>query len=212
MSSNLAYLVYEAITSGLSSVSFYAVDTSNNQHNFNVLVPAENTYYYFDDSDAEYTATSFNIAVNGNVILSISLNNVQKTTNTTLIVVVTINITISLPGNLSTLITQAIQALFAGVKMNLGCSITAYYTITNEQTNEQSQGSVDLSLSLTNDSEFTATGSISYSEYEVVSVTQIIMTCSYGSVQENLLTSTLNSSECTSSSGCTYTITITFTS
>jgi len=212
MSSNLAYLVYESMTSGLSSVSFYAVDINKNNHPFNVLVPSVNTYYYFDDSDSVYTATSFNISVNNNVILTVTLNNVQKTANTTLIIVVTLNVTINLPGNLGVLITQAIQALFAGVLLNLGCSATAYYVITNEQTNQQTQGSVNLSFGLVNDSEFTASGSISYSQYEVVSITQIIVTCSYANVQENILTSTLNSSECQSSSGCTYTVTITFTS
>jgi hypothetical protein len=212
MSSNLAYLVYEAMTSGLSSVSFYFLDTNNNQHGANVLVPLTNTYYYFDDSDAVYTATSFNIAVNGTGILTVTLNNVQKTANTTLIVVVTLSVTINLPGNLGTLVTQAIQLLFAGRIINLGCNATANYTITNEATNQQSQGSVNLSFSLVNNSEFTASGSISYSQNEVVSVTEIIISCSYAGIQENILTSTLNSSECTNSSGCTFTVTVTFTS
>jgi len=212
MSSNLAYLVYQSMTSGLSSVSFYFLDTNNNQHGASVLVPYVNTYYYFDDSDAVYTATSFNIVVNGTGILSVTLNNVQKTANTTIIVVVSLSITINLPGNLGTLVTQAIQALFAGMIVNLGCSVTAYYTITNRQTNQQSSGSVSLSFGLVNNSQFTASGSISYSQYEVVSITQIIISCLYAGVQEDVLTSTLNSSECQSSSGCTYTVTITFTS
>jgi len=200
------------MTSGLSSVSFYAVDTNNNNHPFSVLVPSVNTYYYFDDSDAVYTANSFNISVNNNVILTVTLNNVQKTANTTLIVVVTLNITINLPGSLGCLVTQAIQALFAGMIINLGCSATAYYTITNESTNQQSTGSVGLSFSLVSDSEFTASGSISYGQNEVVSITQIIISCSYAGVQENISTGTLNSSECQSSSGCTFTVTVTFTS
>jgi len=212
MSSNLAYLVYQAMTSGLSSVSFYAVDTNNNTHPFNVLVPSVNTYYYFDSSDSYYTATSFNISVNGNTIITISLNNIQKTVYTTLIILVTLDISISLPGNLGTLVTQAIQGLFAGVLLNLSCSATASYIVTNEQSGQSSQASVDLSFSLVNDSEFTASSSISYSQYEVVSVTQITISCSYGGVQENLLTSTLTSTECTNSSGCTFTVTVTFTS
>jgi len=212
MSSNLAYLVYQSMTSSLKSLSFYAIDTNNNTHPFNVLVPSTGTYYYFDNSGAVYTATSFNISVNGKTILSIPLNNVQKTANTTIIVVVTVKFVINLPGNLGTLVTQAIEALFAGMLINLGCSIIANYTIVNEQNNQQSQGSISLSLNLINDSEFTASGSISYSQYEVVSVTQIIISCSYAGVQENILTSTLNSNECQSSSGCTFTITITFTS
>jgi len=212
MSSNLAYLVYEAMTSGLSSVSIYFLDSNNNQHSAGVLVPSTGTYYYFDSSDAVYTATSFVIAVNGNTILSISLNNVQKTANTTIFVVVSLSITVNLPGNLGTLVTQAIQALFAGRIINLGCSATAYYVITNVKTNQQSSGSVGLSFSLVNNSEFTASGSISYSQYEVVSVTQIIISCSYGNVNQNIITSTLSSTECQSSSGCTYTVTITFTS
>jgi len=212
MSSTLAYLVYQAMTSGLSSVSFYFLDTNNNQHGASVLVPYVNTYYYFDNSDAVYTATSFNISVNGTGILTIDLNNVQKTANVALIVVITLDITINLPGNLGTLVTQAIQALFAGMLVNLGCSATAYYTITNEATNQQSTGSLGLSFGLVNNSEFTASGSISYGQNEVVSVTQIVISCSYANVQENILTSTLNSSECQSSSGCTFTVTITFTS
>jgi len=212
MSSNLAYLVYEAMTSGLSSVSIYFLDSNNNQHSAGVLVPSTGTYYYFDSSDAVYTATSFVIAVNGNTLLSIPLNNVQKTANTTIFVVVSLSITINLPGDLGTLVTQAIQALFAGVIMNLGCRATAYYVITNKQTNQQSSGSVGLSFSLVSNSEFTASGSISYSQYEVVSVTQIIILCSYGNVNQNILTSILNSSECQSSLGCTFTVTVTFTS
>ena len=212
MSSNLAYLVYEVMTSGLSSLSFYFLDTNKNQHGASVLVPLTNTYYYFDDSDSVYTATSFNIAVNNTTILTVTLNNVQKTANTTIIVVLSLSITINLPGNLSTLVTQAIQALFAGRIINLGCSATAYYTITNEATNQQSSGSVSLSFGLVNNSQFTASGSISYSQNEVVSITQIIISCSYAGVQENILTSTLNSSECTNSSGCTFTVTVTFTS
>jgi len=171
-----------------------------------------NTYYYFDNSDAVYTATEFGISVNGTGILTVALNNVQKTANTTIIVVVTLSITINLPGNLGTLVTQAIQALFAGRIINLGCSATAYYAITNEATNQQSTGSVGLSFSLVSDSEFTASGSISYSQYEVVSVTKVVISCSYAGVQENISTGTLNSSECQSSSGCTFTVTVTFTS
>ena len=212
MSSNLAYLVYEAMSWGLSSVSIYFLDSNNNQNSAGVLVPSKGTYYYFDSSDAVYTATSFVIAVNGNTIFSIPLNNVQKTANTTIFVVVSLNITVNLPGNLGTLVTQAIEALFAGIIMNLGCSATAYYTITNEQTNQQSQGSVNLQFNLVSNSEFTASGSISYSQYEVVSVTQITISCSYGNVNQNISTSTLNSSECQSSSGCTFTVTVTFTS
>ncbi|AOS58408.1 SIFV.gp58-like protein [Sulfolobus islandicus filamentous virus 2] len=212
MSSNLAYLAYEAMTSGLSSVSFYVVDTSNNNHSLRVLVPSENTYYYFDSSQSSYTATSFNISVNGNVILTVSLNNLQKTGNMTLIVVVTLSIGTSLPGNLGTYVIQAIQALFAGVLINLGCSATAYYTIVNQQTGSSSTGSIGLSFSLSNNSQFVASGSISYSQYAVVYVTQIIISCSTINVKENIITNQLTSSECTSSSGCTYTITITFTS
>lgn len=212
MSSNLAYLVYESMTSGLQSVSFYAVDSNNISHPFNVQVLAENMYYYFDNSGAVYTATSFNIAVNGNVIVTVSLNNIQKTSNVTLAVLVTLDITISLPGNLSTLITQAIQALFSGELTNLGCSATAYYTITNTQTGASSSGSTGLTFSLTNDSQFVASGSIPYSYNDVVNVTQIIISCSTGNVQENILTNTLTSGQCTTSSGCTYTITVTFTS
>jgi len=212
MSSNLAYLVYQAMTSGLSSVSFYFLDTNNNQHSANVLVPSVNTYVYFDNSEREYTAKSFNILVNNTGILAVDLNNVQKTANTTIIVVVTLNISINLPGCLGTLVTQAIQALFAGMLVNLGCGATAYYTITNKATNQQTQGSVDLSFSLINNSEFSASGSISYCQNAVVSVSQIIISCSYANVQENILTSPLNSSECTNSSGCTFTVTVTFTS
>jgi len=212
MSSSLAYLAYLAMTSGLSSVSFYAVDTSNNTHPFNVLVPSTNTYYYFDSSETAYTATSFVISVNNNALITIPLNNVQKTANTTLLVLVTLDISISLPGNLGTLVTQAVQGLFAGVLLNLGCSATASYTVVNQSNGQSSQGSVSLSFSLVNNSEFTASGSISYSQYEQVTVTEITITCSYGNVQANLWSSSYQTSECTNSSGCTLTITVTFTS
>ena len=212
MSSNLAYLAYLAMTSNLNSVSFYAIDTDNNTHSFNVLVPSTNTYYYFDSSESSYTATSFIISVNGNTLITIPLNNVQKTPDTTLLVLMTLDISISLPGNLGTLVTQAIQGLFAGVLLNLGCSATVNYEIVNQQNGQSSQGSIGLSFSLVNDSEFTASGSISYSQYEQVYVSQIIISCSYGGVNENLLTSTYQTGECTNSSGCTLTITITFAS
>jgi len=212
MSSNLAYLAYEAMTSGISNVSIYILDSNNNKHGVNVLVPSVDTYYYFDSSDAVYTATSFNISVNGTTILSIPINNVQKSANNTIIIVVTLSIAINLPGCIGTLVTQAIQAIFVGLQLNLGCSATANYTIINEKTNQQSLGSVGLSFNLVSDSEFTASGNISYSQNEVVSITQIIISCSYGGVQENILTSTLNSSECANSSGCTFTVTVTFTS
>jgi len=212
MSSNLAYLAYEAMTSGISNVSIYILDTNNNQHGVNVLVPSVGTYYYFDSSDAVYTATSFNISVNGTSILSVSINNAQKSANNIIIIVVTVSIAINLPGCIGTLVTQAIQALFAGVKLNLGCGATAYYIITNEKTNQQSQGSVGLSFSLVSDYEFTASGNISYGQYEVVSVVKIVVSCSYGGVQQDILPSPLNSSECESSSGCTFTVTVTFNS
>ena len=212
MSSTLAYIVYQAMTSGLNNVSFYAVDTSNNQHNFNVLVPSTNTYYYYDNSDASYTATSFKITVNNLDIIAIPLNKVQKTANTILIVVITLDVTINLPGELGVVVTQAVQGLFAGALLNLGCSITAYYTITNKSNNQQNSGSVGLSFNLVNNSEFTASGSISYCQYAVVSITQITISCSSVNVEENIPIGTLNSDECTNSSGCKFTITITFTS
>jgi hypothetical protein len=212
MSSNLAYLVYEAMTSGISNISIYVLDTNNKQHGVDVLVPSVGTYYYFDSSDAVYTATSFNIVVNGTTILNIPINNVQKSANNIIIIFVTLSITINLPGCISTLVTQAIQALFAGVPVNLGCSATAYYDITNKKTAQQSQGSVGLSFSLVSDYEFTASGSISYGQYEVVSVAKIVISCSYAGVQEDILPSPLNSSECESSSGCTFTVTVTFNS
>jgi len=212
MSSNLAYLVYEAMTSGLNSVSFYAVDTDNNTHPFNVLVTSTNTYYYFDSSESEYTATSFVISVNGNTILTIPLNNVQKTANVTLIVLVTLDISIPFSGNLGTLVTQAIQGLFAGVLLNLGCSATARYNIVNKQTAQFSQGCINLSFNLVNDSQFTISGSISYSQYEVVTVTQITISCLNGSASEGILSSIIQTGECADSSGCTLNITVLFNS
>jgi len=212
MSSNLAYLVYEAMTSNLNSVSFYAVDTDNNTHPFKVLVPCVNKYYYFDSSESEYTATSFVISVNGNTILTVPLNNVQKTSNMTLLVLVTLDISISLSGNLGTLVTQVIQGLFAGVILNLGCNATARYSVINKQTAQYSEGCVNLSFNLVNNSQFTISGSISYSQYEVVTVTQITISCLNGSVKEGLLSSIIQSGECANSSGCTLTITVLFNS
>jgi len=212
MSSNLAYLVYEAMTSKLNSVSFYAVDTKNNQYEFNVLVPSTNTYYYFDSSESEYTATSFVISVNDNAVLTVPLNNVQKTVNMTLIVLVTLDISILLPGVLVPLVTQAIQGLFAGVLLNLGCSVTANYTIINKQNGQSSSGSMSLPFGSAGNSEFTASNSISYSQYEQVYVTQVIISCSLGGVQEELPIPQISSGECTDSSGCTFTLTVTFSS
>jgi hypothetical protein len=211
MSSSLAYLAYLAMTSNLSSVSFYAVDNNNNTHPFNVLVPSTNTYYYFDSSESAYTATSFVISVNGNALITIPLNNVQKTANTTLLVLVTLDISISLPGDLETLVTQAVQGLFAGVLLNLGCSATANYTVVNQSNGSTSQGSLSLSFNYSSSTGFTASGSISYSQYEQVTVTEITISCSYGNVNVNLLSSTYQTSECQNSSGCTLTITVTFT-
>lgn len=208
MSSNLAYLVYNIMTSSLQSISFYALDTSSTPHPFNVLVPSQNTYYYFDSSQSGYTAVSFNISVNGTVILTVPLNNIQKTANTTLIVVVTLNISIQLPGDLSQIITQAIQSLFAGIILNLGCTITVYYSISGSYT----LNSTNMSFKLINNSQFIASTSIPYSQSQSVSVSQIIISCLNNSIQENILQGTLNSNTCTNSSGCTYTITITFSS
>ena len=212
MSSNLAYLAYEAMTSGINSVSIYILDTNNNQHSVGILVPSPGVYYYFDSSESTYTASSLNIVVNGNTVFSVPLNNAQKTVDNTIFVVVTVNVTINLPGCLGTLVTQAIQGIFAGLQMNLGCSATAYYIVTNVQTGQTTQGNINLSFSLVSDSTFVASGSISFGQNEVVTVTKIVISCSYGNVQQNVLTSILKSGICQSSSGCTYNITVTFSS
>ena len=212
MSSNLAYLAYEAMTSGINSVSIYILDTNNNQHNVGILVPSTGIYYYFDSSESEYTASSLNVVVNGNTILSIPLNNAQKTVDNTIFVVVTVNVAIDLPGSLGTLVTQAIEGIFAGLQMNLGCSATVYYIVANVKNGQSTQGSTGLSFNLVSDSVFTASGSISFGQYEVVTVTKIVISCSYGNVQQDILSSILKSGECQSSSGCTYNITVSFSS
>jgi len=212
MSSNLAYIAYEAMTSGISSISLYILDSNNNRHSVNVVIVEPNTVVYADSSTAGYTAVSFNLAVNGNTIVSIPLNNISKSSNEELVIVLSLQLSINLPGQLSQLIAQAVQAIFAGLKLNLGCSATAYYTIYNSNTGSSSSGSTGMSFSLVNDNQFNASASISYSQGQTVYVTDIVIQCSYGNVKQSILSGTLQSSQCTSSNGCTYTVTVTFTS
>jgi len=164
MSSNLAYIAYEAMTSGISSISLYILDSNNNQHPVNVAIVEPNTVVYVESSTASYTAVSFNLAVNGNTVVSIPLNNISKSSNEELVIVLSLQLSINLPGQLSQLIAQAVQAIFAGLKLNLGCSATAYYTIYNSNTGSSSSGSTGMSFSLVNDNQFNASASISYSQ------------------------------------------------
>jgi len=212
MSSNLAYIAYEAMTSGISSISLYILDSNNNQHPVNVVIVEPNTVVYADSSTASYTAVSFNLAINGNAVVSIPLNNISKSSNEELVIVLSLQLSINLPGQLGQLVAQAVQAIFAGLRLNLGCSATAYYTIYNPNTGSSSSGSTGMSFSLVNDNQFNASASISYSQGYAVEVTNIVIQCSYGNVKQSILSGTLQSSQCTSSSGCTYTVTVTFTS
>jgi hypothetical protein len=209
MSSNLAYIAYQAMTSNVNNISMYFLDSNNNQHNANVVVPQPNVYVYFDNSNASYTATAFYLVLNGTTILSVPFNNFQKTAQDVLVVVVNLQISINLPGQLGQLVTQAVQAIFAGLKMNLGCSATAYYTVSSSTSS--STGSTGMSFSLVNDSQFNASASISYSQGQTVTVTQIVIQCSYGNVKETVFSGSLQSTQCTSS-GCTFTVTVTFSS
>jgi hypothetical protein len=210
MSSNLAYIAYEAMTSGVSNISMYILDSNNNQHNVSVVVPEQNVYVYFDNSNSSYTAVAFYLVLNGTTIVSVPFNNFQKTSQDVLVVVLNLQISVNLPGQLGQLVTQAIQGIFAGLKMNLGCSATAYYTISSSS--GSSSGSTGMSFSLVNNSQFNASASISYSQGQTVTVTQIVIKCSYGNVQQTIFSGSLQSSQCTSSSGCTFTVTVTFSS
>jgi len=210
MSSNLAYIAYEAMTSNVNSVSMYILDSNNNQHNASVMVPEQNVYVYFDNSNSSYTAVAFYLVLNGTTIVSVPFNNFQKTAQDVLVVVLNLQISVNLPGQLGQLVTQAIQGIFAGFKMNLGCSATAYYTISGSS--GSSSGSTGMSFSLVNNSKFNASASISYSQGQTVTVTQIVIKCSYGNVQQTIFSGSLQSSQCTSSSGCTFTVTVTFSS
>ena len=210
MSSNLAYVAYQAMTSGVNSISMYFLDDKNGQHNANVVVPQPNVYVYFDSSNASYTATAFYLVLNGTTILSVPFNNFQKNAQDVLVVVVNLQISINLPGQLGQLVTQAVQGIFAGLKMNLGCSATAYYTVSSSTSS--STGSVGMGFSLVNDSQFKASASISYSQGQTVTVTQIVIQCSYGNVKETVFSGSLRSGQCTSASGCTFTVTVTFSS
>jgi len=210
MSSNLAYIAYEAMTSGVSSVSMYILDSNNNQHNASVMVPEQNVYVYFDNSNSSYTAVAFYLVLNNTTIVSVPFNNFQKTAQDVLVVVLNLQISVNLPGQLGQLVTQAIQGIFAGFTMNLGCSATAYYTISGSS--GSSSGSTGMSFSLVNNSQFNASASISYSQGQTVTVTQIVIKCSYGNVQQTIFSGSLQSSQCTSSSGCTFTVTVTFSS
>jgi len=210
MSSNLAYIAYEAMTSNVNSISMYILDSNNNQHNASVVVPEQNVYVYFDNSNSSYTAVAFYLVLNNTTIVSVPFNNFQKTAQDVLVVVLNLQISVNLPGQLGQLVTQAIQGIFAGFKMNLGCSATAYYTISGSS--GSSSGSTGMSFSLVNNSKFNASASISYSQGQTVTVTQIVIKCSYGNVQQTVFSGSLRSSQCTSSSGCTFTVTVTFSS
>jgi len=210
MSSNLAYVAYQAMTSNVNSISMYFLDNNNNRHNASVIVPQPNVYVYFDNSDASYTAVAFYLVLNGTTIVSVPFNNFQKTSQDVLVVVLNLQISINLPGQLGQLVTQAVQAIFAGLKMNLGCSATAYYTVYSSS--GSSTGSTGMGFSLVNDSQFKASASISYSQGQTVTVTQIVIQCSYGNVKETVFSGSLQSSQCTSSSGCKFTVTVTFSS
>jgi hypothetical protein len=210
MSSNLAYIAYEAMTSGVSNISMYILDSNNNQHNVSVVVPEQNVYVYFDNSNSSYTAVAFYLVLNGTTIVSVPFNNFQKTSQDVLVVVLNLQISVNLPDQLGQLVTQAIQGIFAGLKMNLGCSATAYYTISSSS--GSSSGSTGMSFSLVNNSQFNASASISYSQGQTVTVNQIVIKCSYGNVQQTIFSGSLQSSQCTSSSGCTFTVTVTFSS
>jgi len=210
MSSNLAYIAYEAMTSNVNSVSMYILDSNNNQHNASVMVPEQNVYVYFDNSNSSYTAVAFYLVLNNTTIVSVPFNNFQKTAQDVLVVVLNLQISVNLPGQLGQLVTQAIQGIFAGLQMNLGCSATAYYTISGSS--GSSSGSTGMSFSLVNNSKFNASASISYSQGQTVTVTQIVIKCSYGNVQQTVFSGSLQSSQCTSSSGCTFTVTVTFSS
>jgi len=158
MSSNLAYIAYEAMTSGVSSISMYILDSNNNHHNVSVVVPEQNVYVYFDNSNSSYTAVAFYLVLNNTTIVSVPFNNFQKTAQDVLVVVLNLQISVNLPGQLGQLVTQAIQGIFAGFKMNLGCSATAYYTISGSS--GSSSGSTGMSFSLVNNSKFNASASI----------------------------------------------------
>jgi len=210
MSSNLAYIAYEAMTSGVSSISMYILDSNNNQHNVSVVVPEQNVYVYFDNSNSSYTAVAFYLVLNNTTIVSVPFNNFQKTSQDVLVVVLNLQISVNLPDQLGQLVTQAVQGIFAGLQMNLGCSATAYYTISSSS--GSSSGSTGMNFSLVNNSQFNASASISYSQGQTVTVTQIVIKCSYGNVQQTIFSGSLQSSQCTSSSGCTFTVTVSFSS
>jgi hypothetical protein len=189
----------------------YILDSNNNQHKVSVVVPEQNVYVYFDNSNSSYTAVAFYLVLNGTTIVSVPFNNFQKTAQDVLVVVLNLQISVNLPGQLGQLVTQAIQAIFAGLQMNLGCSATAYYTISSSS-GSSSSGSTGMSFSLVNNSQFNASASIYYSQGQTVTVTQIVIKCSYGNVQQTIFSGSLQSSQCTSSSGCTFTVTVTFSS
>ena len=212
MSSNLAYIVYQAMTSNINSISLYILDSNNNSHGVSVAIAEPNTLVYVDDSDAGYTAVSFNLRINGNTVVTIPLNSVTKTPGDVLVVILNLQISVNLPGQLGEMIAQAVQGIFAGLKMNLGCSAVANYTIYNVSTGSSTSGSAGMGFSLVNDNQFNASTSISYSQGYAVEVTNIVIQCSFGNINQSIYSSPVQSSACTSSSGCTFTVTVTFTS
>jgi len=212
MSSNLAYIAYQAMTSGINSISLYVLDSNNDQHPVSVAIAEPNTVVYADESNASYTAVSFNLSINGTAVVTIPLNNVSKSAGDVLVIILNLQISVNLPGQLGQLVAQAVQGIFVGLRMNLGCSATAYYTVYDTSTGSSTSGSSSMSFSLVNDNQFNASASISYSQGQAVQVTDIVIQCSYGNVKQSILGSPLNSAQCTSSSGCTFTVTVTFTS
>jgi len=212
MSSNLAYIVYHAMTSSINNISLYILDSNNNKHFVNVAIAEPGTLVYVDNSDSSYTTASFNLSINGNTIVTIPLNSVTKTPGDILVVILNIQVSVNLPGQLGEMIAQAVQGIFAGLNMNLGCSAVTEYIIYNVSTGSSSSGSVRMNFSLVNNNQFNASASISYSQGYAVEVTNIVIRCSFGNINQSIFSGSLQSSECTSSSGCTFTVTVTFTS
>jgi len=212
MSSNLAYIVYQAMTSNISNISLYILDSNNNSHGVRVAIAEPGTLVYVDDSNSGYTAVSFNLSINGNTVVTIPLNSVTKTPGDVLVVILNLQISVNLPGQLGEMIAQAVQGIFAGLKMNLGCGAVASYIIYNVSTGSSTSGSVGMGFGLVNNNQFNASASISYSQGQAVEVTNIVIQCSFGNINQSIFSGSLQSTECTSSSGCTFTVTVSFTS
>lgn len=205
------YLLYYIMGPGVSSISIYFVDSNNKTHPAVAISNDPSVIYYFDQSNAAYTATTFKIDVNGTNILTVSLPNIQKTATLTLVVQLSISYSSSLPYWL----VQSVAGVLTGVKVSLNMVPCLVYTTTCPSGTSSPQTACG-SLGNPSASGFTGTISVSVGYQCSVNVVQVVLksnTYSLNGVplQIILYFQSYSSSQCTNSSGCKFTVNIYFT-